>query len=164
MNFYIDNLPEQSTGLIEIIALLVSIFSILITVIGIYISKQIDIKYERFGNLCLANITNILHNVDEIFKNQSSSAIHSHRKAILDSLVELNLFLSSLRKIYPKLDVELITTISDKFSDEIHSRNDVVLTFNSTYYETKVSIYDSLYKYAINKELNLFGRLVFRLK
>lgn len=140
---------------LSIIALVISILSLFLGLVSIYLTKRIEIVYEKFNKLCLSNVERILSNLDRIFEERSEEQMEHFRQPVTDTLVELQLFLVELKGIYPRIDLNSVDTISSKFSDTIYL--DIgklkVSNFKSNYFSAKLSILNKLYEFAIRKEL-----------
>lgn len=155
MQFNYFNNPSHASFL-DFLAILISVISIFFTFRSIYFSKKIDLKFNRYEALCISNVNFIFNEIENLFTYNSNGNIEIHRNEILNNLIELNQFMLTLAKIYPNINKEFITSITDDFSDEIFSRGGTLTEFKSSYLNTKVLILEKLYDYAIKKEIKFW--------
>lgn len=156
--FYINNVilsPDKGESIFSLSnitafgALIISLFTIYFSFRIIYRTKQLDIKNQKFDNLCIKNIDSILSHTDELFEVHALSLIHNHRQDITSTLVDLQLLVVSIRDtLYPNLDIPELISIIETFSDEIYNTNSTILSYKGLYLRTKLNIYNELYGYA----------------
>lgn len=145
----------QSSDIISIIAVLISLFSLLFTYLSIYLAKHLEIRYQEFERLCLQNTEHIMSGIDKIFSENEQDLSKKHREGITNILVELQLFLVNLKKSkYNKIELKKIINIIEVFTDAIYKGDELqILNFKGAYFSTKIEIYAALYEYAVKKEL-----------
>jgi hypothetical protein len=147
-----------SSDYIAILAIIVSVASLLFSVYFIYLTKRVEILYQEFENLCIKNVEKILSGLDKIFDENESDKSNDYRSQITYSMLELQGFLVTLKEsIYNKIDVKYFITLIEEFTEKIYGSTDAtLLDFKGDYYSTKLKIYNALYKYAVEKELRIF--------
>lgn len=155
---YLNESGLGTSEIIAIIAIIISIVTLIFSVYLIYLTKRIEILHQEFDNLCLKNVDGILSGLDKIFISNELDTSKDYREQITVSLVELQVFLLSLKNsIYKKIDLAHIIEIIEEFTETVYnSKEATLLDFKGSYYATKLNIFNALYSYAIQNEFKFF--------
>lgn len=138
----------------------ISGLSLLLSFIGAYRNKQVEIVAKRFDKLCIDPIDAGFKELDKLFSTHGNELASNYLKDVATRLTEVNLVLVSLRSIYPALDAQSVTRINDAFSDHyFECKDEQVSEYLASYLKAKNLVIDSLYKYILNEELALRTRL-----
>jgi hypothetical protein len=145
----------SSSDIFALIAIFISLLSLIFTYLSIYLSKHLEIRYQEFERLCLLNTELIIGGIDEVFSKNEHDVAKIHREKITNTLVELQLFMVNLKiSKYDRIDLNRIIKIIENFTDNIYNGDDLeILNFKGAYYSLKIEIYAALYEYAVKKEL-----------
>lgn len=169
--FYIDKVLLEAeknnsffsaSNIFSFILALISIFAIYVAYISIFKSKILDIKFQKFNTLCLQNIEKILSPIDDIFQNFSSDLMQNYRTDITNSMVELQLFLISVKNsLYSDVEISELVILIEEFSDSVYLNASSVQDSREKYFATKLKLFQLLYKYASLNEFKISFKSIF---
>jgi len=164
MNLNYCNLPIQvitnDSNWVDILTLLFTIISIIVIIYVVFLAKQTEIQYDKFKKLCLDLVDSELNNIYLYIKEQHN--IGSRELYIINEYFsDLNILFISIRKIYPKIDIDALQNCSFEYTDQIFERKDAD-SAKLYFHQTRISILNDLYNYAYFKELNFLQRGVLK--
>ncbi len=141
---------------LPIIALSVSLIAVFFSVRIVYITKKLEIKLRQYDDLCLNPIQSNFASIDRIFSQSENDLVKSHLRLIQSTILDFQLYVSELSKIYRKIDTPELIKITEVFSDILYMNEKNKLSIHKTdYYQFKLSLYNKLYKYIITKEIRI---------
>lgn len=144
----------DASNLISIVAIIVSIFAIIIAFKTIRASKRLEVKYKEFEKLCLENVEKIFGDLDAIFVGNNANS-NINKMTVTSVSTEFQIFIISLKlSVYSKIDIQFLITRIEKFTESIYKDNNPSpSSFIGEYYSLKLDIYNYLYTHAISKEI-----------
>jgi hypothetical protein len=159
--FYYDSTftGGSTNSWIPLLALLVSLASILFSFYLLYLNKRVDVLNTKFQKFCISQIDLIFDKLSAKLQDETISE-GGMRRTITNMSVELQIFLLALKDIYPQIDLNKLTTVCENFSDEIYKTEILdIEVIKLQFMRFKLNMYSALYDYALTKELNLLHRL-----
>ena len=159
--FYKCIFEGGSSNTLSYISISISVVSIGAAVYFIYLTKRMEVINAKFQKLCILNIDEFFNSIDDSFK--SKLALVRYKKNATNFSINLQIFLISLKKIYPEINILEIIELIEKYSDYIYSLNSIDNSeIKTEYISMKLLVYDKLYNYALRNELSLFSRIGFK--
>jgi len=150
---------HTSFSWVPIIAIVISILSIICSLYFIYLSKRIEIINTKFQKFCISNLEEIFKSTDQKLAN-NVIMLDIFKKEATDLFVEVQLYITMLTKIYPKIDIREIIRNIEEYTDQLYKKSDLEsIEIRSGYISLKLKIFSLLYDYALAKELSLFARI-----
>ena len=141
-------------SLLSLGSLAISILSLGLTFIGAYRNKRVELIAKRFDKLCIDPIEAGFKELDKLFSEHSADNASDYLQQIANKLTEVNLILVSLLSIYPTFNVQSITAINDRFSDDyFEGKDEKVGDYLASYLKTKNLVINLLYKHILDNEL-----------
>lgn len=159
--YYKSIFEGSSSSVLPIISILISLFSLFAAVYFIYLTKRMEIINSKFQKLCISNIDDFFQSFDEKIKNNSTPL--DFKKESTNFSSDLQMFIISLKNIYPEINISEICIIIEEYSDYIYSlknfdNNDI----KSKYLSMKLLVFEKLYNYALRNEMSLFNKIGFK--
>jgi hypothetical protein len=156
---FMDNAKSDSVELDTVFSFLALIISIITLFGSAFYNKRADVINNKFDKLCLSIVEKYLLEIERILMSNSQNKLFE----ITDQLSDLQLYLLYLEQnVYLNIDLEFLSDLTDTFSDQIysiHNQNTNLISAKSDLFKYKILLINSLYKFALSKELNLLERI-----
>lgn len=158
-NYYLNDSENDSFDWVSLFALFISILTAIISVRTIYISKQEEIRYKRFEDLCLTPVQDEMTRIFEFLVTVQNETVQSHLVQINEDQRSFSLILSRIQRVFKNIDVDQMHNLYLDFSDICFNLPPEAQVSNiiEKFQVLRVDIIDHLYNNALTRK-NFFGK------
>ena len=118
-----------------------------------------EIINHKFQKFCITSLDALFLQVDNKF-DSSVTRINKRKQQITDAFVEIQVFITVLKKVYPNIPIEELVLNLETFTDKVYEIDKNSFTeLKADYLATKLLLYNKLYNFALQKELSLFNKI-----
>lgn len=138
---------QNSLSIIDCLALIVSIFAIVFSVLTIKYTRKKEIEYDKFKSLVVTALDESFSIIyDDILKYKNNKKKLRNLSA---SLTNLRVFFIVIQKVYSDVNIEKLDEIVEVFSDKVFESTDEIERHFS---EMKFSVLAMIYDFALKDQ------------
>lgn len=155
MIFYCDCI-KSSPNVIDYAPTFISIIALLLAIYIVILSKKIEISINKFNKLCLEPMEKKFTLCDSIIEQNKNTPVRKHLNDLASTVTDLNVLLTCVKGIYPKLNIDELQNISFVFTDKAFENiNNNLSTIQLDFLTMKFSMLKKIYDYSIYQEVKI---------
>lgn len=158
MIFYCNCLKD-STGFNDYAPVIISIIALFFAIYVVILSKKVEISINKFNKLCLEPMEKKFASCESIIEQNKNAAVRVHLNELTSNITDLNVLLTCVQRIYPKLNIDELQDISFVFTDKAFNNiNSNMSTIQLDFLTMKITMLKKTYDYSIYQEVK-FSKL-----
>lgn len=150
---------EESHSFSDYAPTIISIIALFFAVYVVILSKKVEISINEFNKLCLEPMEKKFALCDSIIEQNRNVPVRLHLNDLSSNITDINVLLTCIKGIYPKLDINELQDISIVFTDEAFNNiNNNLSTIQLAFLTMKISMLKKIYDYSLYQEVK-FSKL-----
>jgi hypothetical protein len=133
----------------------IAVLALFISIYVVHLSKQTEIRYDKFKKLCLEPVCEKIDLIKEHLDTLNIIGANDLMN-ITNQFTDLNILFIQLRIIYPRMDINTLQDLTNEFTDRVYQLNNMPYNLNTNFIITKNKILHKVYDFALYKELTYF--------
>jgi hypothetical protein len=146
---------NDSFDWVQFSSVAIALLALFISIYVVHLSKQTEIRYDKFKKLCLEPICEKIDQIN-VQLNQLNIIGAADLMNISFQFSNLNILFIQIKMIYPKMDIDTLQNLTIDFTDILYLSINNQYTSSTDFIITKNKILHKVYDFALYKELSYF--------